>query len=65
MKIYDATGRLVRDFADDLCNHNKSVKSVYWDCRDKDGKSVPSGIYFVQLKVGDKFSQTKKLLLIK
>lgn len=65
MKIYDATGRLVRDFPVDLCNQNKFVKSVYWNGRDKDGKPMPSGIYFVQLKVGDKFSQTKKLLLIK
>jgi hypothetical protein len=49
MRIYDATGRLVRDFADDLCNHNKSVKSVCWDGRDDKGNMLETGVYFILL----------------
>ena len=63
LKIYDAIGRLVRDFTDDLCNHNKSVKSVYWDGRDEKGKSVQSGVYFYHLKVDDTSSMGKILLI--
>ena len=59
----------------DLCNQNKSVKSVSWDGRDDKGEVVPSGVYFARLKAGGEFSpacqskaagrQIKKLLLIK
>jgi flagellar hook assembly protein FlgD len=75
LKIYDVSGRLIRDFPVDLCNQNKSVKSVCWDGRDDKGEAVPSGVYFVQLKAEDKLSPAcqskaagrhiKKLLLIK
>jgi len=63
LKIFDISGRLIRDF-DDLCNQNKSVKSVSWDGKDENGNSLPNGVYFYHLKVDDT-NFTGKILLIK
>ncbi len=37
---------------------------VQWDGRDESGAHVPSGIYFYQLKAGNDFTETKKMLLL-
>ena len=50
LEIYDISGRLIRIFPINLCNQNKSVKSVCWDGTDNKGKKVSSGIYFVSLR---------------
>jgi hypothetical protein len=47
LKIYDLGGRLVRSL--NLCNLDKSVKSVLWNGKDDTGKEVGSGIYFVKI----------------
>ncbi len=62
LKIFDVSGQLIRDFPIDLCNHNKSVKSVRWYGTDESGKLLPSGVYFVQAKGGD-LNLTKKVIL--
>jgi hypothetical protein len=50
LKIYDATGRVVRSFPIiNLCNPNKSVVSVYWDGTDDIGNSLSAGVYFIHL----------------
>ena len=50
MKIFDASGRLVRSFPIiNLCNPNKSVVSVYWAGTDDFGNHLPAGIYFIRL----------------
>ena len=50
LKIYDASGRLVRSFPIiNLCNPNKSVVSVYWDGTDNAGNHLPAGVYFIRL----------------
>ncbi len=61
LKIYDATGRVVRQF-----NHptNLPFNQVIWDGRDNDGKRLPGGIYFCELKV-DEQRLTKKLILLR
>ena len=43
----------------------RSFYSITWDGTDNSGKAVSSGIYFYQLKAGNEFSQTKRLLLLK
>ncbi len=64
LKIYDATGRLVRSIPIiNLCNPNKSVVSVCWDGKDDSGHKVSSGIYFVTLETED-FRDTKKVIVV-
>lgn len=62
LKIFDVSGQLIRDFPIDLCNHNKSVKSVRWYGTDESGEPLPSGVYFIQAKNGD-LNLTKKVIL--
>jgi len=63
LKIYDATGRLVRDFPVDLCNQNKSVKSVCWYGNDKAGCPLSNGVYFVHLDADD-YRAVRKIILV-
>ncbi len=63
LKIYDASGRVVKDF---------SLPTVYclvpttitWDGTDDGGKKVAGGVYFCRLVVGD-YSAIKKLSLVR
>jgi hypothetical protein len=74
LRIYDVSGRLVKDFSRFTLDALRPTL-LSWDGKDEKGKPMPSGIYFVQLKVGDNFSpacqskaagrQVKKLLLVK
>ncbi len=43
----------------------ESLHHITWDGRDDNNKPVSAGIYFYQLKVGNKFMKTKKMLLLK
>jgi hypothetical protein len=63
LKIYDLGGRLVRTF--NLCNLDKSVKSVTWDGTDESGQRVRSGIYLCKLKTGNEFLHSQKVLFLK
>lgn len=60
IKIYDATGRLVRQF--DYTTTGLSDHSS-WNGTDDSNQKLPSGIYFLQLKAED-YKETRKLLLI-
>jgi len=62
LKIYDLSGRLVKDFSLGT-GHSSLVTVVSWDGRDDSGRRVRSGVYFVNLKVGEKML-TKKLILL-
>ncbi len=57
ISIYDIKGRLIRK----LSKTNESV--FYWDGRDKNGKIVSNGVYFV--KVNDKNGIIKKIIKLK
>ncbi|MEO0114599.1 MAG: T9SS type A sorting domain-containing protein [candidate division WOR-3 bacterium] len=59
LKIYDATGKAVRNF--ELMG-NKGPASILWDKKDKYGRTVKSGIYFVHLMVDDK-TISKKMVI--
>ena len=61
LNIYDATGRLVRQF-DHLVTGQQSCRLV-WDCRDDTGKELPNGIYFVRLESENNTVVEKAILL--
>jgi hypothetical protein len=63
LKVYDATGRSVRDLSSRLSVIGHP-SSVIWDCRDESGRTLPSGIYFVQFKAGD-FEQVEKAIVLR
>jgi hypothetical protein len=60
IKIYNATGRLVKEF-----NHLtiQPFKQVVWDGTDLHGYKLPAGIYFCELRCGDE-RETKKVVKI-
>jgi len=61
IKIYDVTGRLVRQF-----NHltNYSFNQVVWDGTEDSGRKLPAGIYFIRLE-SDGFKKTEKVILLR
>ncbi len=69
--IYNLKGQKVIDLSNSLCHaepveaRGESNYSVIWNGRDFSGKSVSSGVYFYKLKINEKFSFTKKMLLMK
>ena len=64
LSIFDVSGKLVKSFF--LFTPQSSfITSVSWDGRDDNDELLPSGIYFIKLKVEDEFLQTKKILLLR
>jgi flagellar hook assembly protein FlgD len=64
LKIYNVSGRLVKSFSL-FTPHSSLIKGVSWDGKNDSGERVSSGVYFYELKVGNKFSKTKKLLFLR
>jgi hypothetical protein len=62
LQIHDLSGRVVRSL--NLCNLDKSVKSVVWDGKDDSGRKVSAGIYFCKLEAGNS-KILKKLVLLR
>jgi len=60
LKIYDATGRLIKQFDQRVI---KQSNNISWDALDQNGNKVPNGIYFVRLQTDDQ-TVTEKVLLI-
>ena len=63
LKIYDTNGRLVKKLVNKQYRAGSYV--IKWNGTGEDNKDLSSGIYFVKLKVGDDFKQTKKILLLR
>ncbi|TES89805.1 MAG: T9SS type A sorting domain-containing protein [Candidatus Cloacimonadota bacterium] len=63
LKIYDSTGRLVKTLIERQ-NESAGLKTVYWDCKDKNHHPVPAGVYFYKLATEDR-TVTKKLVVVK
>ena len=61
--IFDGSGRVVRTIVDNRILP-PGTKTVYWNGRDDDGRSVPSGVYFLRLRAGDQVA-TKKLVYLR
>ncbi|MGB7054899.1 MAG: C25 family cysteine peptidase [bacterium] len=62
LKIYDVSGRLVKDFSDKLSVIGYP-SSVMWDGTDEHGRRVAGGVYFVNLNVAGSLQKTKVILL--
>ena len=62
INVYDVGGRLVRTLANEA--RDAGSHTVSWDGRDGNGAPVSSGVYFYKL-VSGRFSQTKKMVLLK
>ncbi len=52
LRIYDATGRLVKSFLLPT-SHFSLLTSVEWNGTDDSGRKLPSGVYFVHLEAGN------------
>jgi len=63
LKIYDASGRLVRDFSGTML-YAPSPMLIKWDCTDQSGNKLPAGVYFVKLTSADK-SVTEKIIKLR
>ena len=63
LQVYDAAGRLVRDLSSQLSDIGYP-SSVTWDGRDESGRTLPSGIYFVQFRAGN-FEQVEKAVILR
>ena len=63
LKIYDACGRLVKDFnlQSEICNMQSSI---VWNGTDQNNRKVPAGVYFVRFKAGD-YEKTEKAILLR
>jgi hypothetical protein len=61
VRIYDACGRLVKDFARSISTH---PSRIIWDGRNNSNLQLPNGIYFLRFEVGN-FTVTEKLLMIR
>jgi hypothetical protein len=61
LKIYDVSGRLVRNFCSAM-PHAPCAMQISWDGTDQSNRKLGSGVYFVTLCSGE-YSETKKVLL--
>ncbi|MDD3049940.1 MAG: T9SS type A sorting domain-containing protein [Candidatus Cloacimonetes bacterium] len=62
LSVFNLKGQMIKKW--DLVNLSKGENSIIWDGKDNHSNSVPSGIYFYQLRTSDTV-QTKKMMLIK
>jgi hypothetical protein len=62
LKIYNVLGQEVRVLVDEI--QEAGVYRVDWDGKNHIGRSVPSGMYYTQLKAGSRI-QTRSLVLLR
>lgn len=61
MRVYDLTGRLVRDILGPI--EGPSSQSIVWDLKDGHGRAVPAGVYFARLETKTK-TLTRQMVLL-
>ncbi len=61
LKIYDAAGRLVKQFNDLTI---QPFNQVIWDGKDDIGRRVPAGVYFVRFKT-DNYKKVEKAIMLR
>jgi hypothetical protein len=60
--IYNVLGQKVNTLVDE--HQPAGYRTVWWDGKDEGGSQVASGVYFYRLEA-DKFSEVKKMLMVK
>lgn len=63
LKIFNVRGQLVRTLVDEA--KPAGFYTVHWDGTNDQGLNVPSGAYIYQIKAGDEFMKSNKMVLIK
>ncbi len=63
LKIYNQVGQEIRTLVNEKQTEGKH--SVVWDGENNSGNNVDSGIYFYQMKHGNKYTGLKKMILMK
>ncbi|MFQ5822427.1 MAG: carboxypeptidase regulatory-like domain-containing protein [bacterium] len=63
LKIFNILGQEIRTLLDKL--QEPGVYTIKWDGKDNFGRQVASGIYLFQIKAGDKFRKSQRMLLLK
>jgi len=63
LTIYNMLGQVVNKVM--FTDLNMGVYSYYWDGKDARGNNVASGVYFYEMRVGNKFRDLKKMVLLK
>ena len=58
IRIYDATGKLVRSFSPASTLHN-----IIWDGKNESGAKLPAGIYFIDTNIENR-RQTERVVLV-
>ena len=64
LRLFDARGRLVRTLFENRVERVPASRSVTWDGTDRDGRLVPSGIYYYQLDAMGQRS-SKRLVVVR
>jgi hypothetical protein len=62
IRIYDASGRVVRTLVDD--RRAAGTHDTVWDGRNDAGTTVSSGVYFYRMVAGS-FSEARRMVLLK
>jgi hypothetical protein len=62
VSVYDVSGRRVARLVNE--SYPAGAHRVTWDGRGSDGGRLPSGVYFIKLRVGD-YTSVRKILLTK
>lgn len=63
LKIFNIQGQLVRTLLDAI-KPAGSYQAI-WDGRNEEGIYQASGVYFYRLKAGDRFAETKRMVLLR
>jgi len=60
--VYDVAGRRVKNLLDEATY--QSILNVHWDGNNTRGVPVPTGVYFVQARIGD-VTDAKKIIVLR
>ena len=64
VKVYDVTGRLVKTLANR--NFQAGEQSLTWDGTNDEGRVLPRGVYFTQVKYANsRFEDARKVTILK